>query len=130
MTLLAGRSGLRIPVGARDFSLLQNVQTVPRAPHPASHSVGTRVFPGGVERPGREVNLSTIPRAEVKYKWSYTSLPRMFFFHGVGRGCVGGEIIDFEHDGGTRCILIKLFFDGSYFALLSFQILGPAPLRL
>jgi hypothetical protein len=53
-----------------------------------------------------------------------------FFFHGVGRGCVGGEIIDFEHDGGTRCILINLFFNGSYFALLSFQVLGPAPLRL
>jgi hypothetical protein len=37
--LRAGRSGVRIPVEARDFSLLQNVQTGSGA-HPASYSVG------------------------------------------------------------------------------------------
>jgi hypothetical protein len=38
--LRAGRSGIRSPEGARDFSLLQNVQTGNGA-HPASYSVGT-----------------------------------------------------------------------------------------
>ena len=44
----AGRSGNRIPVGAR-FSAL--VQTDPAA-HPASYTMGTGSFPGA-KRPGR-----------------------------------------------------------------------------
>ena len=50
-TLWAGRSGDRIPVGAR-FSVL--VQTVAAA-HPASCTVGTGSFPG-VKRPGHGVD--------------------------------------------------------------------------
>ena len=42
-TLQAGRSGVRIPVGERDFVLLQNVQTGCGA-HTASYSVGTEVL--------------------------------------------------------------------------------------
>ena len=47
-SLWAGRSGDRIPVGAR-FSA--PVQTSPGA-HPASYTVGTRYFLWGVKQPG------------------------------------------------------------------------------
>jgi hypothetical protein len=68
--IVAGRSGDRILVGARDFSVL-NVQTGSRA-HPASYSVGTGVllwvlafFPG-VKGLGREANhLHLVPRLSV-----------------------------------------------------------------
>ena len=36
----SGRFGVRVPVGARDFSFLQNVKTG-SGTHPASYSVGT-----------------------------------------------------------------------------------------
>ena len=52
--LRAGRSGDRIPVGAR-FSAL--VQTGPRA-HPASCTMGIGSFPVGKERPGRDADHS------------------------------------------------------------------------
>jgi len=42
-TLWAGWSGVRIMVGARDFTLLQNVKTGPGA-HLVSYSVGIRVL--------------------------------------------------------------------------------------
>jgi hypothetical protein len=45
---IAGRSGHKIPAGARFFAL---VQTGPGA-HPASCTMGTESFPG-VKRPGR-----------------------------------------------------------------------------
>jgi len=65
--ILAGRSGCRILVGARDFSVL-NVQTGSGA-YPASYSVGTGVllwvlafFPG-IKGLGPEVNhLPLVPR--------------------------------------------------------------------
>jgi hypothetical protein len=60
----AGRSGVRIPAGARDFSLLQNIRTVYQA-HPASWGS----FPG-IKRPGREANHS--PLFSSKTEWSYT----------------------------------------------------------
>jgi hypothetical protein len=45
--LQAGRSGVRIPAGVRDFSLLQNVQNGSGV-HLASYTMGTRCsFPGG-----------------------------------------------------------------------------------
>jgi hypothetical protein len=50
-TLWAGRSGDRIPVGAR-FSA--PVQTGPGA-HPASYTMGTGSFPG-LKRPGHGVD--------------------------------------------------------------------------
>jgi hypothetical protein len=59
--LRAGRSGNRIPVGARFFA---HVQTGPEA-HPASYTMGTGSFPG-VKRPGRGANHPPPSGAEVK----------------------------------------------------------------
>jgi hypothetical protein len=56
-----GRSGDRIPVGARFF---EHVQTGPGA-HPASCTMGTRSFPG-VKRPGRGADHPPPPSAEVE----------------------------------------------------------------
>jgi hypothetical protein len=63
-----GRSGVRIPVGARDFSLHQHVKIGPGA-HPASYSTGIGLFLGN------EADDSLPSSAEVKYEWSYTSTP-------------------------------------------------------
>ena len=60
-SLLAGRSGDRIPVEVR-FSA--PVQTGPGA-HPASYTMGTGSFPG-VKRPGRGVDHPSPSSAEVK----------------------------------------------------------------
>jgi hypothetical protein len=59
--LRAGRSGDRIPVGAK-FSA--PVHTGPRA-HPASYTMGTLSFPG-VKRPGLGVDHPQSSSAEVK----------------------------------------------------------------
>jgi hypothetical protein len=59
--LRAGRSGNRIPVGAR-FSA--PVQTDPGA-YPASCTMGTGSFPG-VKRPGCGVDHPSLTSAEVK----------------------------------------------------------------
>jgi hypothetical protein len=56
-----GRSGDRIPVGARFFA---QVQTGPEA-HPASCTMGTGSFPG-VKRPGRGADHPPLSSAEVK----------------------------------------------------------------
>jgi hypothetical protein len=68
--LQAGRSGDRIPVGARFFA---QVQTDPGA-HSAFCRMGTGSFPG-VKRQGRGADHSPPPSAEVKNEWSYTSTP-------------------------------------------------------
>jgi hypothetical protein len=60
-SLRAGRSGDRILMEAR-FSA--PVQTGSGA-HPASCTIGNRVFPGGRKRPGRDVDPSTPSSAEV-----------------------------------------------------------------
>jgi hypothetical protein len=62
-----GQSRVRIPVGARYFSVPQNVQTGSGA-HQASYSMGT-----GIKRPGREVNHSPSYSAEVTTECSYIS---------------------------------------------------------
>ena len=67
----AGRSGLLILRGARDYSLLQNLQTVSASSQPPSQWV-----PGslrGQRRPEREVNHSPPSSAQVKNEWSCTS---------------------------------------------------------
>jgi len=60
--LRTGRSRVRIPEGARDFSFLENVLT-------GSGYWGS--FPG-MKRSGREATLS---RAEIMNEWRYTSYP-------------------------------------------------------
>ena len=71
--LRAGRSSVRTPSEARDFSLLQNISTGSVAP-PASYWIGTWVL-SWVMRSGREADHSPSPSAQVKDEWSYTSTP-------------------------------------------------------
>ena len=76
--LLAGRSGVRMTAGARDYSLLQNVQPGCGA-HPASYSLP------GVNRPGREVDHSSCSD-EAKNDWSSASAsPPPICLYGVAR---------------------------------------------
>ena len=63
-----GLCGVQIPPRIRYFLIYKSVETEPGA-HSASY---TGVFSLGVKRPGREVDRSPPPTAEVKNKWSYT----------------------------------------------------------
>lgn len=67
--LRTGRSGLPFPVGSRDFSRLQNVQTGSGA-HAVSFSVGTEVLSSEVNRPGSVDNQAPAYTAEVMNGWS------------------------------------------------------------
>ena len=82
-SLRAGRSGDRIPVGARYSA---PVQTDPET-HPASYAMGTGSFPG-VERSGRGVNQPHTSSAEVKERvktipllplWAFVACSRVKF---------------------------------------------------
>jgi hypothetical protein len=95
--LRAGRSGDRIPVGARSFA---HVQTGPEA-HSASCTVGTGSFPG-VKRPGRGADHPPTSSAEVENEYSYTSTPPLgtwwpFYVSSLS----GGRIYSF-HQLGCR----------------------------
>jgi len=68
--LLAGRSGDRIPVGAR-FSASPDRPWGP----PSVLYNGYQVFPGGKEPPGRDADPSPPSSAVVKKEESYTSIP-------------------------------------------------------
>jgi hypothetical protein len=74
--LQAGLSGVRIPVEARDFCLLQNVKT-----HPFEWVAGSPSLE--VNRQGREADHSPLSSAKVNNEWSYTSTP--VYLHGVDR---------------------------------------------
>jgi hypothetical protein len=52
--LSAGWTGVQLPTGAKDFSLLQNVKTRSEA-NTTSYSIGTRASLAEVKWPGREV---------------------------------------------------------------------------
>jgi hypothetical protein len=62
-----GRSGVRITIGAKQFSLLQKPPERKWGPPPTGGSFS------GVKRPGREANHSPQSRVEVKNEWSCTS---------------------------------------------------------
>jgi len=68
-----GGSGVLLPIGARNLSLIRNFQTQSGA-HPAFYSMGTGgvLFPG-VKRLGRETDFSPPPSAGILNKWSYIS---------------------------------------------------------
>jgi len=66
--LRTGRSGLPLPVGSRDCSLSQTVQTGYGA-HAFSDSVGTGVLSKDVNRPRRLANQAPAYTAEVMNEW-------------------------------------------------------------
>ena len=67
--------GFEIPVGARDFSSLQNVQTG-SGTHPSSYSKGAGPRP--------EVSHTSASSAGVKSEWNYTSTPPYAFIVRTG----------------------------------------------
>ena len=71
-SLQAGRSGDRIPVGAR---FPTPIQTGPGA-HPASYTRGTGSFPG-VKRPARRVDHPPASSADVTEIVELTSTPSL-----------------------------------------------------
>ena len=79
--LWAVRSGVRIPAGARNFSLHEHM-TISGA-HPAPYSVGVR---GNLPRVGAGILAAEwcweldVPSSEVKNKWIYTSTPLTLSF--------------------------------------------------
>ena len=81
--LRAGRSRFRIQMAAREFSPLQNVQTVSGA-QPASCLMTTGLLPREIKRSGHKINLSPPSSAKVTNQWSYTSTPHLCL-HGTDR---------------------------------------------
>jgi hypothetical protein len=71
--LLAGRSGVRFQTGARNLTLLHNVQ-IASGIHSACYSVGTGFLSLGLNRLGRE-SAQTPPSSAEGNEWSYTSNP-------------------------------------------------------
>jgi hypothetical protein len=72
--LRTGWSGIRVPAGARNFSLRHRVQNGSGA-HPVSYPMGTRCSFLGIKRPRHEVDHSPTSSAEVMNAWSYISTP-------------------------------------------------------
>jgi hypothetical protein len=81
--LRAGLSGFRVLVGARDFSLLQSIQTGSKF-YLASYWVNIGVTSQGLKWLGREFNYSSLCIAAVKKEWTYTSAPSLYR-HDMGR---------------------------------------------
>jgi hypothetical protein len=79
--LRAGWWGVRIPIGAGNFSPHHRVP-IGSGAHHASYATGNRGFSLGVKRPGCETDHSSPSSAEVKNEWSYTSTPPVRL-HGV-----------------------------------------------
>jgi hypothetical protein len=71
-TLQSGWSGFRILVGARDFSLLQNIQTGPEA---ELYGYGYGYPFLGIKQPGRKVNHSFHPVPRLKMSGATSLLP-------------------------------------------------------
>jgi len=67
------RNRVSIPCKRRDFSFLQNIQTISGA-HPISYSVAT-----GIKRLGHESDYSFPSSDEIENEWSYSSIPSLAF---------------------------------------------------
>jgi hypothetical protein len=67
--------GVRVPVGSRIFSSQRRPDRLWGPPSLLHNRYGG----GGVKRPGREVDHSPPPSAEVKKMWIYTSIPPHVF---------------------------------------------------
>jgi hypothetical protein len=73
------KQGVRVPVGAGNFSL-QRVQTGSGFhPPPIQWVPGALSLGGGVKRLGREADHSPPSSAEVKNEWNYTSTSQYAF---------------------------------------------------
>jgi len=64
------RSGVRIPVGARDFCVFQNIVSWD---HPFSYSMDTGELSSSVKHLGPEFDHYTPSSTDVKNEWSCTS---------------------------------------------------------
>jgi hypothetical protein len=82
-TLLAGRTGVRIPAAVQETSLLQNFRSI-FGIHPASHRMGVERSLRQVKQLGSTVNHSTPSSAVVKNVWSYNSIPSYTFLELTG----------------------------------------------
>jgi hypothetical protein len=80
--LRAGRSGFRIPVEARDISLLRNVQAE-CVIYSVSCSKGTGIFLG-IKVAGM-LSCPLPSSAEMKRKWGYSSVPLFAFIVWAGQ---------------------------------------------
>jgi len=80
--LLVGPSGVRIPIGTRDFFLNPKRSNRLWAP-PSLLFSGYYCHFIGIKWPGRDVNHSPTSCAEIKNEWSYTSTP--IYIQGVDR---------------------------------------------
>jgi hypothetical protein len=69
--LWAGQSEAQFPIGARDFTPFQNVQTS-SGTNPAFPSVGTGVL-SGIKRPGQEADHPPSSSVKVKNEWKSNS---------------------------------------------------------
>jgi len=69
--LWAGRSEVRFPIGARDFTPLKNVQTS-SGTKPVFSSVSTVVI-SGIQQPGQEADHPPSSSAKVTNEWKNKS---------------------------------------------------------
>jgi hypothetical protein len=86
-TLPPGRSRVRISIGTRYFSLLQNVQTG-SGTDPASYSISSWVLSRGKAAEAWSSPLAPFT-VEVKNEWSYTSTSPYAFMTPLTRSLVG-----------------------------------------
>jgi len=74
ISLWPRRSGIRIPVGARNICVFQNIGSWA---HTFSYLFGTGDLPSGVKQLGPEFDHSAQSSAVVKNRWSCTSTPAL-----------------------------------------------------
>jgi hypothetical protein len=66
-------TGVLLPAGTRDFSLLHSVETGSGA-HPASYPMSNGVLPPGVKRRGYEADLHPVPRSGIVELYLYSTI--------------------------------------------------------